>query len=419
MAVNRRQTKDKSTRYTVVMSSKDPKTGRMRRRSVGTFTRRKEADAAERKAKIEIDAGVFDWNPVSKSTDAPEDTTVAKVCRDWVNTKAMNLRKNTIAGYQVALEEHLIPALGNVPVDELRYSQIQNVVSQWHSDYQKYQEAKKAAQAEGTKPPMIAGCGPQTINRAMLVLRGALDQQMKSGVISANAAVGVVKPSPKSRKELAQWTDAETARFLNEASQDQLASFWFLTFLEGMRRGEALGLRWSDLKWSDDESRCSATINRTVVPDQANGGATLIQEGQAKTKASRRTVQLTNATVEMLKITRDRQKFQRRELGASWTAGDAICTTTIGSIPRPDSIRKMLDALIEAAKVPTVTTHSLRHMAATRMLQAGISPALVALKMGHSDIGTTVGTYGHLVTEDQAPANTAIDAAITRAMKAV
>lgn len=416
MAVNKRKVKDGSFRYTVVMNAKNPLTGKIERKSVGTFTRRKEADAAERKAKIEIEAGTFRFEDDTPGTSSV--VTVASACTDWLNTKGMNLRANTIAGYRIALDHHLIPALGDRRVDSLRHVDIQNVVSKWHADYQRSIAERATAREVGDSLPSVEGCGPQTINRALLILRGALDQQMKSGVVTANAALGIEKPSAKTRKEMRQWTGAETTRFLDEALNHHLAPFWYFTLVEGMRRGEALGLRWSDLKWNQDETACYATINRTVVPDQANGGATLVQDGQAKTKKSKRTVLLTGTTVDMLKIVRDRQRFQRERIGASWLAGDAICITTIGTIPNPTSIRKALDGLLEAAGVSPVTTHGLRHMAATRMLREGISPALVAAKLGHSNISTTVDTYGHLVTEDQERANKAVDDAIRRARTA-
>lgn len=390
MAVSKRKNRaGVVTGYQVTAYVPDPATGTSRRVIVGTFTRRKEADAAERKAKIAIDAGTF----TLEAPAPPRVVTVEDACRVWLSTKAMQLRPNTIAGYEIALTHHLLPEMGSRDVATITHDDVQSLVNSWHA----------------------AGKGAQTINRATMILRGALDRQVRAGVIAANPAAGVVKPSPKARKELTTWTDEETGRFLAVAASDRLAPFWYLTLLEGMRRGEALGLRWSDLRWSDDEAECVATISRTIVPDNANGGAAMVQEGQAKTRASRRSVMLTAPTVAILKAHRDRQRFERQQLAEVWSAGDAILTTSIGTIPNPTAIKTHLRDLLAAADVPQVTTHVLRHMAATRMLRAGVSPALVAQKLGHSDIGTTVGTYGHLVTADQAEANRAIEASIAKA----
>ena len=376
--------------YQVSVSVPDPGTGRTRRVVVGTFTRRKEADTAERRAKIAIDAGTFQLEP----PEPVRVVSVAEACDIWMETKRMTLRPNSINGYEIAMRHHLLPALGERDVTKLTHDDVQSQVNRWHRE----------------------GKGAQTISRAVMVLRGALDRQLRAGVIAANPVAGVVKPSPKAGKELLTWTDEETGRFLTAAEQDRIAPFWYLALLEGLRRGEALGLRWSDLRWSNDETTCAATISRTVVPDLAKGGATLVQEGQAKTRGSRRSVLLTAETMRVLQAHRDRQRFERQTLGEdAWSAGDAIITTTAGTIPNPTAVKQRLRQLVALAGVPEVTTHHLRHMAATRMLRAGVSPALVAEKLGHADISTTTGTYGHLIVEDQATANAAIEAAVARA----
>lgn len=386
MAVSRR--KDRQGRhvgYQVTVQVPDARTGKARRVVVGTFLRRKEADAAERDAKIAVQSGTFQLEP----PEPVRAVTVAAACTVWLDTKRMSLRPNSINGYEVTLRHHLLPELGERDVTTITHDDVQSLVNCWH----------------------VEGKGAQTINRAVMILRGTLDWQVRAGMIAANPAAGVVKPSPKGRKELTTWTDEETGRFLSAAEQARMAPFWFFALLEGMRRGEALGLRWSD-----DESTCVATISRTVVPDASKGGAMLVQEGRAKTNTSRRSVLLTSDTVRVLKAHRDRQRFERQSLGEeTWGAGDAIITTTVGTIPNPTTIKTHLRQLLEQAAVPEVTTHQLRHMAATRMLRAGISPALVAQKLGHADIATTTGTYGHLIVEDQGAANRAIEQAVERA----
>lgn len=247
-----------------------------------------------------------------------------------------------------------------------------------------------------------------------MILRASLAQQVKNDTIPANPADGIEKPSARTRKSFVVWDDEEVGRFLAIAEQDRQAPFWFLTLLEGMRRGEALGLRWSDLQWSDDERTCVARISQTVVPDLANGGAALIQD-RAKTRSSQRAILLTGPTVAVLKSHRDRQRFERQSLADVWSAGDLIVTTTIGSVVTPSNIKRDLNELIGIALVPKVTTHGLRHMSATAMLKAGVSPALVALKLGHSDIGTMVDRYGHLTVSDQSAANEALEKTVARA----
>ncbi len=119
----------------------------------------------------------------------------------------------------------------------------------------------------------------------------------------------------------------------------------------------------------------------------------------------------------ILKAHRDRQAFERRELADIWPDNDLIVTTAIGTPYAPSSVKRDLETLCDRAGVPLATTHGLHHQATTVMLQAGVSPALVALKLAHADIGTIVDRYGHLSVGDQTAANAAMEAFLSRGRK--
>lgn len=375
--------------YTVTVSVPKPGGGRGRRYTIGTYRLRKDAENAERAAKDTIQRGTFQPNPPAPLAAPP---TIAEIVDVWFAAKRNAILANSATGYESAIRLHVLPAFGTVPVAELTHDDVQRQVSAWRD----------------------AGMGARLLHRCVMVLRASLARQVKHGTIPFNAADGLEKPEIRKRgREFTVWTDQQIDRFLAEAERDRLAPFWFLTLIEGMRRGEALGLRWRDLDWNADESGATATINQTIVPDLAHGGRALIQ-GWAKTRSSERTVMLTSDTVAVLKAHRDRQRFERQALADVWTADDLIITTTVGSVVNPTSIKRSLNALIERADVPPVTTHGLRHMSATFMLKAGISPALVALKLGHADIGTTVDRYGHLTVNDQSTVNAVMEALAAR-----
>lgn len=389
MAISKR--KDRQGRhvgYQVTVNVPDPKTGKTVRRVVGSYTRRKDADAAERTAKVAIQNGTFQLHPPEPSRVL----TVAEAVAVWFETKRQSIQPNSATGYESAIRLHVVPALGTVPVAELTHDDVQRQVNRWST----------------------GGMGARLLHLCLMVLRAALARQVKYGEIPANVAEGIEKPSARTRKEFMIWTDKQVGTFLAGAETDRLAALWYLTLIEGMRRSEALGLRWRDLHWSEDDARCVATINQTVVPDLANGGAALIQP-RAKTRGSRRAVMLTAPTIAVLKTHRDRQRFERQNLADVWSADDLIITTTVGSVVNPTTVKRSLANLIEKNSLPSVSTHGLRHMAVTAMLRAGVSPAIVAQKVGHADIGTTVDRYGHLAASDQVTANTALEAAIGRA----
>jgi integrase len=250
--------------------------------------------------------------------------------------------------------------------------------------------------------------GAQLLKRCVMILHGALANAVRRGLIPFNPAEGIEKPSARGRRHRLIWTDEQIGAFLAAAEEDRLAPLWFLTLLEGMRRAEALGLRWSDIHWGEDDSTAVAIISQTIVPDLTAGGRALIQD-RAKTKSSQRTVLLTSPTVAMLRFHWRRQQEERNSIPELWPDHDLIVTTSIGTPITPSSVKRFRQQLIAKAGVPPVSTHGLRHMAATLMLRAGVSPALVASKLGHTDIGTTVDAYGHLIATDQIAANLALE----------
>lgn len=383
MAVSKRTGKGGKATYTVQVVIPNPAGGRGRRHTVGTYRTMKQARTAERKAQDEIAAGTFTVSP----PEPPKTWTVAEVVKGWLTGRKAMVSDNTFATYESAYRLHLVDVIGDRDITTLTRADVKQLVRGWQD----------------------AGMGEQLQNRSMLVLRCALDEAVEDGILAANPATGIKLPSPKKRRDLPVWTPGHMRAFLASGEEDQLGVFWYLTTLEGMRRAEALGLRWSDLHWNRDESTCTATIVQTVVADMANGGAPLVQP-RAKTKGSQRTVSLTPVTVEALKRHRDRQSFDRRKLADVWGDHDLIVTNAIGGVVRPDSVARHRRAVMTAANVPAIGTHDLRHLAATTMLRGGTSLALVAHKIGHTDTSTTFGTYGHLVPEDQATANAAVEA---------
>lgn len=128
---------------------------------------------------------------------------------------------------------------------------------------------------------------------------------------------------------MTRWNDQQIGAFLAVTETDHMAPFWFLTLLEAMQRGKALGLHWHDLHWSVDELDAIAKISQTIVPDLAHGGWALIQD-RARMEASQRAVRLTAPTVALLKRHRDRQRFERQALPDLFGDHELVVTTSFG-----------------------------------------------------------------------------------------
>lgn len=377
--------------YTVVAVVPNPAGGRGTRHTVGTFRLKDDADNAERKAKDQIQAGTFQ----PRATEPPEPVavlTVAGLVDSWFEGHKTKVQPNTANQYESVIRLHLLPALGALPVADLTRATIKQQLRTWEA----------------------AGLGAQLQSQALTMLKSALADAVDDEVIPLNVAVGIDRPSTKKKIKIPRWKPQQLAAFLAEAEHDQLFPFWYFTVLEGMRRGEALGLRWSDLEWPEDETGATAEITQTLIPDLDNGGKARIQQ-RAKTDESERKILFSAPTVAALKRHRDRQAFQRQKFADVWGDHDLIVTTEIGDAVNPSMVKTNRVRLMAKAGVPPTTTHGLRHLAITTMLSAGTSPALVSSKVGHKSSAFTTDRYGHIKGEDQGPANAALEAFLARA----
>jgi len=192
------------------------------------------------------------------------------------------------------------------------------------------------------------------------------------------------------------WRQAEPDRYLIPAV------LWDLLLREGMRRGEALGLRWKDITWQ----RGTAHISQSVIADATRNGAALIQP-RTKTRAGARTVRLTAETLAALEAWR--KQWAALKLAAEeWRDTDLIVCARHGGPVTPRNVDRALAAICAPAGVRKITTHQLRHTSATLMFLVGISPKIVAEKLGHASVALTLSVYSHVLPDMQDDAATAM-----------
>jgi integrase len=384
MAVYRN--KDKSGRtisWRAVIDVTDPVSGNRTRRGDGkTYRTKREAEAAEAELKAKRDGGIL--------VDASRDT-VNDLLDRWYDTKRGTITTRTLASYEVAIRVHLKPMIGHVKLQELKHADIQSVVNRWRD-----------------APRM----GPKSIRACVSVLKQAYAQGLRERLVAINPVEGIQLPAVKRRKNLKVWTPGEVAAFLEISLDDPLSPAWHLFVLEGMRRSEALGLRWSDLNWRED-GRVSAHISQTVLADSSVKGRAVIED-RTKTAAGARTVLLTTETARMLRDHRDRQAFKRKQCGASWIDHDLIVSTSLGTPVNPSNVQRNQNRIMTTAGVPRLTTHDLRHTAATLMLLAGVPIKIVSEKLGHASVTITMDIYSHVLPDMQDQAADAMDAALAR-----
>ena len=168
---------------------------------------------------------------------------------------------------------------------------------------------------------------------------------------------------------------------------DRHHTAYLLLATTGLRRGEALGLRWGDL----DLDAGRAAIRQTVIA--VHHVPTL---GSPKTAKGRRTVTLDTGTVAALREHRKRQAAERLQMGEGWADHDLVFCGVDGSMLHPERFSRSFGAAVGRLDVPTIRLHDLRHGWATMALAAGVHPKVVQERLGHANIGITLDTYSHV-----------------------
>lgn len=297
---------------------------------------------------------------------APGRETVAQFLTRWLEDSAKSkLRPRTYASYSQVVRLHIEPNLGRVPLQRLAPHHVQR----WLNDLQK------------------AGLSPRTCQYARAILRSALGQALRWGVVSRNVATLV--ESPRVAKHEIHPLDPDQARALLEAVRThRLGGLFTVALALGLRQGEALGLRWDAVDFRAGVLHVRAALQR-VGKDW--------QLVEPKSERSRRAVALPRVAIVALRAHRVRQKKERLLAGGDWQDTGLVFTTRTGGPLDPINVTKTFKRLLRQAGVPEVRFHDLRHTAATFLLAQGVDARTIMETLGHSQISLTLDTYSHVL----------------------
>jgi integrase len=191
------------------------------------------------------------------------------------------------------------------------------------------------------------------------------------------------------RAALHAWTAEELRAFLTATAEHRLGRVFYLAATTGMRRSELLGLRWSDVDLAAGTLRVAQKLVKA-----AEGYELRLS---TKTSAGARTVALDGATVAMLREQKRRQAEQRLAAGWAWTDLGLVFTREDGSPIPPEAVSQSFRRAVNAAGVPAIRFHDVRHTHATLLLQAGEPVKVVSERLGHASPTITLTIYAHVL----------------------
>jgi integrase len=297
-----------------------------------------------------------------------------------------DVRPTTRRGYSDLMTAHVIPRIGATRLVDLRPGHLTALYLSVMED-----SAKPGEDGRKRRP-----VGPSTVAKINAVLSSALADAERDGYVPRNVARLARLPKvTKAPREV--WTVEQVRAFTQATAEDRLAALWLLLFRTGLRRGEALGLRWEDV---DLEAQPGSYPQARVVQQVISVGGE-IQRGEPKTENGRRVVALDPTVVAALKAWRAQQATDRLAAGPAWAGDPEIFTREDGRVLDPGYVSKRFQRLAAVAGLPVMRLHDTRHTNLSHLLAAGVPVADVSKLAGHADIRTTVNTYGHIQADNR------------------
>lgn len=360
-------------RYVAVYTVLDPSDGKRKERSAGTFLKKGEANQALVAALGKVHQGA--WSDPSKLTVGEFLT------EEWL--PSLEVRPRTLESYREITRSWFVPRIGGIKMRDLSPEMVRAFLGS----------------LEGAERRKGRGAiTPATVAQIGTVLRIALSEAKRRGVIQRNPAEHVRRPRVETQ-EMRTWSAEEAQAFEAFVRDDRYHALWVLALATGMRRGELLGLRWADVDL--DAKRLSVRQQLHNV----KAGKPVV--GPPKSKLSVRRLALDDRVVAALRTRRRRQLEERMALGEAWADTGFVFTTPGGDPVRPYRMTLAFMGLVSRSGLPRIRLHDLRHTSASLSLQAGQHPAVVAERMGHS-VSMLLNTYSHVLEPVAAQAATEV-----------
>ncbi len=356
--------RNKGTWEIAIEVGKDPVTGKRKQYFETLKGSRKDAE----KRRVELLSSVDKGSYIK-----PSNMTVAVWLEKWLQDYAVSrCSARTVEIYKVIIRRHLIPAFGQLLLKDLQPHHIQEYCA--------------AALING-RTDGKGGLSRRTVLHHHRLLHKTLSDALRQGYIARNVCEAVDPPRP-ARKEMNALSPEEVPYFLDEAKETPFYVLFYTLLFTGLRRSEALGLKWGKVDLYLSVIYVTQTLNRL------SGGKYV--QGDPKTLKSKRQVDLPPSLAVLLREYKENAIAQKKLLGQELLDDDYVFAYPDNRHFDPSTITHYFKKVVRKMGLPYLRLHDLRHSHVSLMVAAGVNIKVISERLGHSDIGITLNTYAHL-----------------------
>lgn len=295
--------------------------------------------------------------------------TLAEWLQYWLdNYGKVYLRPSSLTNYTGFLDNQIAnDSISTIKLNKLTANDLQQF-------YNRMSESGRVQRKESQNKPK--GLSAKSVRNIHCFISHAMNRAIDEKLISENPASRCILPK-KEQKEIEILPLTDLQKFFEEAKNSGVFELYYTELATGLRRGELLGLKWTDIDFNANSIYIQRQITRTDGE---------VKESPLKTKNAYRQIIVPPEVSEILKKKKDRENGFSEYVFSSPTGGPIS----------PDSVLKMLHRVLKRAGLEKVRFHALRHTFATMALQNGVDVKTLSGLLGHYSAGFTLDTYGHI-----------------------
>jgi integrase len=302
--------------------------------------------------------------------------------RSWLETMRPTVKESAWIRYEQLLRVHALPGIGRIPLARLTPQQVQHLYGD----------------------RLATGRSPTTINHLHGVLHHALEDALRLNLVPRNVT-SLTKPPRVEKHEMQVYSPEQVDILLTTAMGHRQEAMFALAVSTGMREGEIIALKWSDVDLAKGSLQVRRGRQRTLKG---------YVDGNPKTDSGRRTIRLTRTAIEALRAHRTRQLQERLRLGEAWSEHNLVFPSAVGTPLEGPNLLRTYYRVVAKAGLPRIRFHDLRHTAATLLLLQGVPAKVVSEMLGHANIAITLDLYSHVLPDMQEQAAAAMEDILSR-----